>query len=198
MKRRGNATNNKIHLIAEDKTGEFVFKEIIRKKDIAVRVVAYGKAVGVSTLAREIKGLLATILRKSSAQDCIIVLYDTDISVQTDREHYQKIAQICKSHGERVTRLEAVQEIESWLLADKGFCRWLDEHARASDHIPQPSKKLESLINDKFGRSMWTNLNKPKLLQQHMDASGDKLSESMHVSMEVIKKLPCIQALNQP
>lgn len=193
MKRRSRAASRKIHLIAEDKTGEFVFKEIIRKRNIPARVIPYGAAVGVSTLAREIKGLLATILRESSRQDCIIVLHDTDISVQKYREHYQKIEQICSSHGARVTRLEAVQEIESWLLSDKGFCRWLETPARASDHVPQPSKRLESLINDKFGRGIWTNLNKPRLLQQHMDVTGEQLSESMRIAMQSIQSLPCTQ-----
>jgi hypothetical protein len=195
MRRRSQPTKPTIHLIAEDKTGEFVFEEIVRKKALDVHIIPYGDAVGVSTLARQVKGLIATALRASSARDCIVVLHDTDIAVETYREHYLRIKQICDAYGNRVTRLEAIQEIESWLLADEGFCHWLGESPKASDHVPQPSQKLEKLINDKR-KPKWNNVNKPKILQ-HMDVTGDKLSESMRTAMQIFLELPCTASLSR-
>src|SRR5262245_46206280 len=121
MRARGAPTVPIIHLIAEDKTGEFVFKEIVRKRSIPAKVIPYGKATGISTLAKEIKALIQVAPRESKGRDCIIVLHDTDISVQTNRKHYETIEQVCASYHDRVTRLEARQEIEAWLLADEGF-----------------------------------------------------------------------------
>jgi hypothetical protein len=125
------------------------------------------------------------------------VLHDTDVSVQTNRKDYRDIEKICRSYPQQVTRLEAVQEIEAWLLADKGFCRWLGQTAKKSDHLPQPSKKLEDLINRKYGRSQLTIRTKERILQQHMDVTGEKLSQSMKTAMDVLSKLPCV-AGNKP
>lgn len=191
MKGRAKTTVPRIHLIAEDRTGEIVFREIVRKKHIAVQVIPYGKAVGVSMLAKEIKGLIWAALQESTGRDCIIVLHDTDTSVESYREHYKTIERVCNLYPERVTRLEAVQEIEAWLLADAGFCKWLDEKPRASDHIPQPSKTVQKMVNDKFGGAIWTNLNKPRILRDHMDATGETLSSSMRKAMDTFQQLPC-------
>jgi hypothetical protein len=195
MKRRGTSRRSTIHLIAEDKTGEFVFKELMRKKNSNAHVRAYGKAVGVSTLAQEIEALILIALHEKSGNDCIVVLHDTDVSVQTYRKDYETINRVCEHFTEQVTRLQAVQEIEAWLLADDAFCHWLGETPKASDHIPKPSERLERLINKKFGRRLWTNLNKPKILEQHMDATGDQpgRSESMRIAMEVLGELSCTQ-----
>ncbi len=195
MKRRGAPNRPTIHLIAEDKTGEFVFKELVRKKNINAHVKAYGKAVGVSTLAQEIEELIAIVLREKSARDCIVVLHDTDDAVQTYREDYETINNVCGRFSEHVTRLQAVQEIEAWLLADNDFCHWLGEQPKACDHIQKPSVRLESLINRKFGKRLWTNLNKPRILAEHMDASGDRpgRSQSMRLAMELLTQLPCTQ-----
>src|SRR5262249_40911734 len=142
---------------------------------IPAKVIAYGKATGISTLAKEIKGLIEVALRESKGRDCIIALYDTDISVQTNRRHYETIEQVCASYHDRVTRLEARQEIEAWLLADEGFCKWLDEKPKASDHIPQPSRKLQKMVNDKYGGSQWTNLNKTKNAARAYGCDGRKI-----------------------
>jgi hypothetical protein len=134
-------------------------------------------------------------LKEETDNDCIVVLHDTDDSVQIYREDYETIKRACERFTEQVTRLQAVQEIEAWLLADDGFCRWLGETPKASDHIPKPSARLDSLINKKFGKRLWTNLNKPKILEQHMDATGDKpgRSVSMRTAMELLGQLTCTQ-----
>ncbi len=191
MKRRDQSAHSRIYVIAEDKTGYFVLDEIVRKKEIAVKVILRGEPKGVSSLAKDLKGIIDTLLRTITDQDCIIVLHDTDTLVETYRDHYQKIERICNSYHGRVTRLEAIQEIEAWLLADEGFCRWIGQSPTASDHISQPSKKLEKMIKDKFGRNKWTNLEKPKILRDHMDVSGENLSESMRNAMKTFQQLPC-------
>src|SRR5258707_13706869 len=110
MKRRDQAARPRIYVIAEDQTGFFVLDEIVRKKKIAEKVNLRGQPKGVSSLAKDLKGIIDTLLRTITDQDCIIVLHDTDILVETYRDHYQKIEQICNSYQGRVTRLEAVQE----------------------------------------------------------------------------------------
>jgi hypothetical protein len=181
-----------IYLIAEDKTGEQVFRAIIQKRGVNADVRFRGKAEGVVPLAEELKELIDTVLHEKSGKDCIVVLHDTDDSVQTYREHYKQIALICDQYQEHVTRLEAVQEIEAWLLADSGLCKWLNIKPKASDYLKRPSDRLRSLIHERPGSLKWNRNDQPKILQ-NISATGDEFSESMRIAMKILLQLPCAQ-----
>src|SRR5258708_965229 len=195
MKRRGQQRPIRptIYLIAEDKTGQFVLKAILSKRGIKADVQLRGKAEGVSSLAREIKELIDTILQQKSGKDCIVVLHDTDDSTQTYREDYYRIEQICQNYKEYVTHLKAIQEIEAWLLADSGLCEWLHISPKACDHLKRPSDTLKRYVNARPGNWKWDKIHQPKILE-NISADGHKLSESMRIAMQTLLQLSCTQA----
>lgn len=193
-KRKRSQLGPTIHLIAEDQTGYFVFDTIIRKKGIKAVVELVAKPKNLSDLGSKIEALIRLAIDRKKGKDCIIVLHDTDDSVETNRKHYERIAQACEKYQDDVTRLPAVQEIEAWLLADSGLCKWLRIKPRPSDHVSRPSDRLRTLINDKTGKQMWNEQYQPKILE-NMDATGDQpgRSQSMQAAMNVLLKLPCTQ-----
>jgi len=183
-----------IYLLAEDKTGYFVLQAIVREKSINAVVKLRGKAEGVSNLANEVEELIRLALAEKALKDCFVVLHDTDDSVQAYRENYDKITLICDKYKEHVTRLEATEEVEAWLLADEGLCNWLGIKAKASDSLKRPSDRLKSLINARSGNWTWNKLHQPRILE-NMTATGDKTggSASMQIAMKRLAQLPCFQ-----
>src|SRR5258708_5546303 len=194
---RGRPDTPTIWLIPEDRTGFFVFQAIVEKRKLNAHVVLRGKAESFDKLAIEIEDVLISVLEEMQPGDCIIILHDTDDSVQTDRKWYKHIDKVCqkKKFRQHVSLITATEEIEAWLLADKGLCRWLKVSPSASDHISQPSKRLAKLINDKH-KMKWNDLNKPKILQ-HMDVTGEILSESMRTAMQTFLAMPCNAKLSR-
>ncbi|MHB8629985.1 MAG: hypothetical protein ACYDBJ_27090 [Aggregatilineales bacterium] len=182
-----------IYLLAEDQTGYFVFQAIVRERKINAIVRLRGAAEGVSLLANEVEELILLILKEKSSKDCIVVLHDTDDSVQPYREDYDKIVRICEKYKDHVTRLEAIQEIESWLLADEGLCKWLDVKPKASDSLKRPSDQLKTLVKARPGNWKWDKKHQPRILE-NMSANGDRLSESMRLAIQTLLQLPCTQA----
>ncbi|MEP7285648.1 MAG: hypothetical protein ABI947_07770 [Chloroflexota bacterium] len=196
MKRRNDPARPTVWLIPEDLTGYYVFEAIFREKQLNTHLELRGRAEGVAKLAKEVEGLIETLLREKSPTDCIIILHDTDESVQENRKSYLEIERICDKEKYRahVIRIEVVQEIEAWLLADTKLCQWLEKSPKASDHIPQPSKVFEAHLN-KQKHMKWNNLNKSKVLK-NMDATGDQpgRSQSMSAAMQTLLQLPCVQS----
>lgn len=186
----------KIWLISEDETGHLVFDAICREHNLAARVEPIGTMKGINLLAQQLEELLKIAIGRRREGDCIIVLHDTDDSVQTNRTAYQTIRRICEKnrYKEIVTRLEAVQEIEAWLLADTGICKWLERTPRSYDATPKPSEKFEAILNDKH-KMKWTSATKPKVLA-HMKTIGNK-SPSMQNALQVFSLLPCAQEKQQ-
>lgn len=184
-----------IWLIPEDKTGFYVFQAILSAKGINAHLKLWGEANGISRLANQLEDLIKIALRRKAEQDCIVVLHDTDDSVQANRLLYDAIKQICEreEYQPHVTEIVAVEEIEAWLLADGGFCDWLKIPPRAADNAAQPSKVLEQLLNKHKKKMVWNDDTKQKVIP-HMDASGDLLSPSMREAMQTFLSLPCTQA----
>ncbi len=112
-----------IWLIAEDNTGYFAFRMIIKRKNINANVRLRGVAAGISPLAAELEDVIKATLEEKLPRDCIIVLHDLDDAVQTYREAYKRIGVICQKYADDVTLLVANQEIEAWLLADDAYSR---------------------------------------------------------------------------
>ena len=194
MKRPRRNLKPTIYLLAEDKTGYFVFQAIVREKSINATVKLLGRAEGVSNLANEVEELIRLALTEKFPKDCIVVLHDTDDSVQAYRESYDKITRVCDKYGEHVTRLEATEEVEAWLLVDDGLCKWLGIKAKASDNLKRPSDLLKSLVNARSGNWTWNKLHQPRILE-NMTATGDKLggSVSMRVAISRLTQLSCFQ-----
>jgi hypothetical protein len=184
-----------IYLLAEDVTGFHVMQAIIREKRINATIKLRGQAQGLSILANEVEELIQLTLVEKNPEDCIVILHDTDDSVQTYREHYEKIERICDNkYKGRVTRLAATQEIEAWLLADEGLCTWLGIKAQPSDHLKRPSDHLKTHVKKRAGNWKWDKRHQPKILL-NIDATGDKSggSLSMQSAMKKLATLPCFQ-----
>jgi hypothetical protein len=181
-----------IWLIVEDKNDALVVKEILRKRGLFHKVepiLPSGGGKGISRLAKQLDKLITDTKRKKKAQDCIAVLHDADEQTQTDRTLYNQIKTICHNHRQDVALIIAFDEIESWLLADSGLCRWLDISPKNWDNSSKPSATLESLLT-KQKRMKFQGPNRAKVLS-HLEGTGDQVSPSMKVAVAFLNKAPC-------
>jgi hypothetical protein len=140
----------RLFLIVEDKTDVEVFKRFLELKNLShIKIEAFGRG-GISHLQKDLDNLLLTALAKRNPGDCIVVLHDADQQTGESRKIIAEIKQICKRYSNQgVLHLEARDEIESWLLSDEGFCKWLGIRAKNEDSQNRPSGRLKTLLNDK-------------------------------------------------
>lgn len=176
---------SKIWLIAEDETDRQVFQRIFDAKGLTVRVEFLepaGNSGGISRLAHQLENLIRTANARRGKNDCIVVFHDADECVQPDRASYEKIKNICEKYRDIVVLIIACDEIESWLLADEGLCKWIGIRPRNCDNQQQPSSTLSSTLQRKK-KPKYKGRYRGQVLA-HVDGTGDKLSPSMKQAMQ--------------
>jgi len=182
-----------IWLIIEGQNDGDIVRAILKCKYPQVRVSPLfptGQAPNLSRLAAQIDKLIQQALVNRKPGDCIAVLHDADhLSRPTGRDDYKRIKNVCEQHRQDVHLVLAKDEIESWLLADTGFCQWLKIEAKNWDEIKQPSLRLASLL-DKTGKPRYRLNNLSKLLS-YLD--GNSHSPSLQVALGYLENAPCIK-----
>lgn len=185
-------------LIVEGDSDPKVIRRILEQKKIVVRVEPIFPELGgrgISLLAQNLETLIEYVLQRKKPVDCIVVFHDMDETTNLYRKHYETIDSICASEKYRaeVTLITAKDEIEAWLLADEGLCKWLRvKPNKKCDSIKKPSQKLNELIRKRQDRMQWNSRYWDDILK-HLDATGDKLSPSMRAALRRLRELPCTQ-----
>jgi hypothetical protein len=183
-----------IWLITEDANDIEVVRVLLRAKKIFVDVHPLRparKPGGISRLHEQLEELIQAAKGRKSARDCIAVLHDFDQFSQPNRETYTRIKQVCERHEKEVVLVIARDEIEAWLLADSGLCKWLEIKPRNCDEKMKPSDELSSLVQSKK-KLKWQGADRAKVLA-HIDGTGDKFSPSMQEALEHLKDAPCVR-----
>jgi hypothetical protein len=186
-------------LIVEGDSDPKVIRRILEQKKIVVRVEPifpeHGGR-GVPLLAEHLETLINYAIQRKNPDDCIVVFHDIDETTNVYRKHYETINAICGSEKYKalVTLITAKDEIEAWLLADEGLCKWLRvKPNKKCDSIKKPSQKLNELIRKHNDRMKWNSRYWDDVLK-YLDATGDKLSPSMRDSLKRLMELPCTQS----
>jgi hypothetical protein len=181
-------------LIAEDDTIDAVIRAIFTAKGFNVRVRLLGQAVGISMLAQEISNLIAEARRQRNPGDCIVVIHDADELKEPDRRHYNTVKAVCERQENRddVLLIIAHDEIESWLLADEGLCRWLSKKPRNKDEQRLPSEILNGWLRRKK-KLKWDRRHRDEVLKW-VDGTGDApdRSPSMKKAIEGLRASYCV------
>jgi hypothetical protein len=176
-----------IWLIAEDLTDA----EIVDRRGLSIRVrllTPEGNARGIFVLAAQLEKLIRRAIQGKKTGDCIAVLHDADIYTQPDRTAYERIRATCQRYQDTVALIVVYDEIESWLLADEGLCRWLGVRPQNCDSQAKPSDRLRTLLQRK--RMKWQGRDRQKVLEQ-IDGTGDRLSPSMQTALSHLEDAPC-------
>ena len=183
-----------IYLIMESEKDVDVVRAILKARNITVRVEPLyptgRKEIGVSRLAKELERLIAEAIAERQPGNCIAVLHDADEFEQVPhRGDYQRIQSICQKHRREVVPIIADDELESWLLADEGICRWLGIKAENQDSRQKPKEYLNSLVKDKTGKR-YQGANRSKVLD-HID--GNTHSPSLQQALKHLDNAPCVE-----
>jgi hypothetical protein len=180
-----------IHLILEDQTDADVVRAILKANGYStVKVKPHlttGGRGGISRLALQLPRLIATARAERGDRDCIAVLHDKDELTETRREHHTRIEDICRNHDD-VKHIVAEDEIEAWLLADEGVCRWLGVKASNQDSLKKPKSRLDSLINKKVGKG-YSGPTRQKVLDH---VGGENHSPSLNRALAHLENAPCV------
>jgi hypothetical protein len=187
-----------LHLIVEDENDAAIIRAILLKRQLDIRVIDYPPTKsggGISRLAKEITRHIATAKRKllENPKGCIAVLHDLDQTRQQEnRKLYDDIEQICKR--ENIVLVIARDELESWLLADAGVCRWLSDEVRPRnwDGETKPNRELDRLMR-KHKDKGYEGTERGKVIAA-IDGSGDKYSESMRQAIMQLYTAPCMKS----
>ncbi len=182
-------------LITEDQSDFEIVKQIFMKRNIDVTLRFFGLesgSGGISQLAEQlpklIKGVRAN--KKMKRGDCIVVLHDLDAeSQQLHNKAYKDIGKICSKEG--VMRIIADDEIEAWLLADKGLCSWLNIKAKSWDGKPRVKEALVQRLHKKYPNMRYGGPDRDKIIA-NLDGSGLERSISMKAAFDQLKEANCL------
>ncbi len=184
-----------IHLIVEDQTDAEVVRAMLKARKIRVQVhplIPTGASGGVSRLARQLEQLIQTALRKRQTGDCIAVLNDADEMSETNRSSHNQIKATCRKYPRDVVLIVASDEIEAWLLADEGLCRWLSENPRnASTNERKPSERLERAVKNKTGKK-YSGRTRAQVLEK-LDGTGERYNRSLQKALTHLHNAPCVR-----
>jgi hypothetical protein len=186
--------SGKIWLIVEDKTDEYVVREILKKRGVIVKLkVSHPPHGGISRLAAVVENLIKTARKDrqfSSKRDCIAVLHDWDeYRQQSNRKHYKDIERICTKY--KVKLIIARDEIESWILADSSICQWLGLQPRNWDAVRKPKAELNRLLQKKY-RMKYQASDRAEVLKK-LAGDADKHSPSMREALQHLDNAPCVR-----
>ncbi len=181
-----------IHLIVESDKDIMVMKAILEARNIFVKIrplPPIDKLGGISRMAKSLSQNIKTARKSRKQNDCIVVLHDADeLTTPDNRGDYNSIQAICKEYKE-VIHMVAHDELESWILSNKGICDWLGITQKNCDNVRLPSDKLNSLVRAKTGRD-FTGLTREKVLT-HL--SGDTKSPSLQKALSHLENAPCLR-----
>ncbi len=183
-----------IWLITEDRLDADVIRALLRARGMDAKVKPMQTNVGVGGLSRlvaNLEELIQFARERKSPNDCIAVLHDADEHSQSRRDDYAKIKRICDSYTD-VVLVVARDEVESWLLADAGLCRWLNVKPKNWDEQKSPAKELNSLLK-KNRRMKYQGRYRDEVLK-HLDGTGDKFSPSLQKAFKHLEGAPCVQS----
>lgn len=176
-----------IWLISEDETDAEVIRAILKVKQIDIQIKPlHPRPGGITRLAKQLETFIKAVQVQKGKQDCIAVLHDADENIEPNRIPYNTIADVCKRY--QVKQVVARDELEAWILADEGFCRWVGRKPQNCDGLMRPSDTLKSLVDKKLGKK-YQAVDRQKVLAQ-LDGTGDKKSPSMREAVQFLQ--PCI------
>lgn len=181
-----------IWLIVEDENDGDVVKMLLKKRSVQVRVEVRpptGGTGSISRLAKQLTRLIADVKSQMGPNDCIAVLHDYDIHKAINRESYEQIKQICAA--EKVKEIIARDELEAWILADSGTCKWLRMKPKKWDELPKPSDTLDQLMRRRY-QMKYQGSGRAKVIAQ-LNGDGDKFSQSMQDALKHLDNAPCIR-----
>jgi hypothetical protein len=184
-----------IYLIVEDETDAEVVRAILAKKNSSLRISHLkpaGNSGGLSRLAEDLEKLIKTAIQKRKKGDCIAVLHDADLQTQQNRKAYDEIKKICQKYQQYVRLILAVDEIESWLLADEGLCAYLGEKPRNCDMETRPSDRLKTSVHRKTQKH-YQGKTRSQVLS-NVDGTGDKHSPSMQKAIAALIEADCLKS----
>ncbi len=185
--------SGKIILIVEGQNDGAVAKAIIERKYPNAKVDVRkptGNKPSLSRLAAQIAELIEAAIATRKHGDCIAVLHDADrLTRPYDRQDYEAIERYCTEKN--VIRVEARDEIESWLLADQGFCLWVGANAENWDNQRKPSEEVARRLKN-AGKAAYRLENVPQIVR-HLDGTGDQRSPSMQDALHHLENAPCIR-----
>ncbi|HUN08633.1 MAG TPA: hypothetical protein PLQ56_18645 [Aggregatilineales bacterium] len=177
-----------IWLITEDESDYQVVVHTLKVKGFTIQVKwlkLEGKSGGISRLAAQIELQIGLALERKGPTDCVLVLHDQD-ETEPDRTHYDSITTACKDQP--VYHLVAKDEIEAWLLADKGLADWLNIKHQNWDSQAKPSKELERLIRKQYPRMHYRGADRAKVLAQ---ITGENRSAVLEKAIAYLRTAPC-------
>lgn len=184
-----------LFLIVEGKKDEIIVRSFLRHHFPQLRVICLMPThPNISRLAAQIDELFRTALAKCRRNDCIAVLHDLDqLSRPTGRQDYDQIETFCRVHNTELTHILAVDEIESWLLADSGLSHWLQQNTRNFDNQQQPSKILERWLDSNPGRLKYNIMSLERSIIRNLSFDGDHRSPSLKDALGHLENAPCIR-----
>lgn len=149
-----------------------------------------GRKPNISQLAEDIERLIRSALAMRKRNDCIAVLHDADrLSNPHNRSEYEKIERCCNANN--IVHIEAVDEIESWLLADRGFCEWVETTASNWDNRRKPSDEVVRRL-DHARKAKYRLENIPRIVA-HLNGLNEGRSDSLSSALQHLENAPCIR-----
>ncbi len=183
-------------LIVEDENDGTVIEALLQAKKFGIQVRVLkptGRSGGISRLEKELKRLIQTALESRRSGDCVAVLHDADLRTQQDRAIYDRIRAQCAKHKQDVALIVAQDELESWLLADSGICKWLGIKPKNWDEQAWPSHTITEYLRKKDKGLRYEGRGRAELLK-HVTGTGDKFSPSMAKAVKFLNKTSCMQS----
>jgi hypothetical protein len=179
-------------VIAEDESDIIILRTILERRNIRVRVpttyVLEGGSGGLSRLVQQAEDYIRLAKAEKEEGDCIVVLHDWDSQSEANRALYEAVERICQKHD--VIELVAVDEIEAWLLADKGICDWLNIRHESRDALAKPSEAIDSFIKRRFNqKKRYQGRFKTELL---VYLSGENISPSFKAALQKLTDAECL------
>jgi len=187
-------------LIAEDESGAQIFRAIFERRFPEMHVpyiLPRGNHPNISRLAIDIEDLINNIHvdKRRKADDCIVVLHDLNAQRRTETSDYDKIKKACEKavkDGLKLLECIAVDEIESWLLADSGVCQWLGEKRGNYDTKAAPKDILNGWLKRK-GKITYYSVRGRDEVFKHIVGDGDQkeYSPSMRWAFTALTNASC-------
>lgn len=180
--------SNTLWLITEDENDYKIVRRLIEKLKLRIEVrwrSPTGKTPGLSRLAADLPDLIADVKNRLEGNDCIVVLHDQDSHTQPIRTTYDRIRDVCRTHG--VKEVIAQDEIEAWLLSDSGICDWLGKSIKPWNGTRRPSDTLATWLRAK-------NRKYPRHLDDVLaNVNGDGTNHSLQAAIKALRNAPCVK-----
>jgi len=181
-----------IYLIVEDATDCELIRAILSAKKISVQVkpiISPGKTGGISRLSSKIDDLIRDAKTRLKEHDCIAVLYDADQHTDPNQTHQKKIVESCKQH--KIKHIPAQDEVEAWVLADSGVCKWLNQKQKNWDEARKPKDTLDTWLKNNRKPSYYSGGRQDVL--KNLVGDGDKYSDSMRAALKLLEGAACLK-----